>query len=66
MLGRRSTLIGAMVQAANVAIHSVMEKNPASKPGNAGNKGLSGNSDNKEVMLTRKRSATLQTSSLLE
>ena len=31
MLGRRSTLIGAMVQATNIAIHNTIERKPARK-----------------------------------
>lgn len=48
MLGRRSTLIGAMVQATSVAIHDVLEwKNPGPK-----------NNESKEVAISPEKSKT--------
>jgi predicted NBD/HSP70 family sugar kinase len=65
MLGRRSTLIGAMVQATNTAIHNTIErKNPiANKTAYTGNQQVAENNNSKEVILTTEASKTLQTSS---
>jgi hypothetical protein len=65
MLGRRSTLIGAMVQATNTAIHNTIErKNPvASKSAYTGDQQVDENNESKEVILATKASKTLQTSS---
>jgi hypothetical protein len=68
MLGRRSTLIGAMVAATNTAIHNTIEqKNPAfNKAAYTGNQQVAENNDSKEVILTTEASKTLQTSNLIE
>jgi glucokinase-like ROK family protein len=65
MLGRRSTLIGAMVQATNTAIHNTIErKNPvANKAAHTGDQEVDENNNSKEVILATKASKTLQTSS---
>jgi len=60
MLGRRSTLIGAMVQAANIATHNSIESVYIE------NKQSAGTNDSKEVVLATERSKTLQTSELIE
>jgi glucokinase-like ROK family protein len=53
MLGRRSTLIGAMVQAASLAIHNMVEwKTPASKGVFPKSAPISHNNQNKEVIVT--------------
>jgi len=63
MLGRRSTLIGAMVQATNVAIHNMIERKPAwNKAVHAKPKQLMGNHNNKEVVINAEETKTLQTS----
>jgi hypothetical protein len=70
MLGRRSTLIGAMVAATNTAVHNAIErKNPTlnlNKVAHAANKQLAEHVDSKEVILTTEGSKTLQTSSPIE
>jgi glucokinase-like ROK family protein len=69
MLGRRSTLIGAMVAATNTAVHDTIEgKNPAlhNKEAYTAVKRLAEQNDHKEVILTTERSKTLQTSSPIE
>lgn len=65
MLGRRSTLIGAMVAATNTAIHNGIERKHLGFNGEAdtGNKHAAERNDGKEVILNTKESKTLQTSS---
>ncbi|HET9588962.1 MAG TPA: ROK family transcriptional regulator [Anaerolineales bacterium] len=67
MLGRRSTLIGAMVQATNMAVHNMIEqKNPSpNKAAYTEQKQLSGNRDGKEVILATEEPETLQPSNLV-
>jgi len=67
MLGRRSTLIGAMVQATNLAIHNTIERKPArTKSAHAKPKQLSSTRNNKEVVLTTEETKTLETSNLIK
>lgn len=68
MLGRRSTLIGAMVQATNTAVHNAIDrKNPAlDKAARTVNKRSDGQKESKEVILATDASKTLQTSNLIE
>jgi glucokinase-like ROK family protein len=67
MLGRRSTLIGAMVQATNIAIHNTIERKPAwNKAVYAKQKQLAGKHNNKEVVLSTEETKTLETSNLIE
>jgi glucokinase len=62
MLGRRSTLIGAMVQATNVAIHNMIERKPSWTKAHAKPKQIMGNHNNKEVVISAEETKTLQTS----
>ena len=66
MLGRRSTLIGAMVQAINIGIHNTIERKNLTigKAVNIGDEQTVDNS--KEVILAPEESKTLQTSNLNE
>jgi hypothetical protein len=67
MLGRRSTLIGAMVQATNVAIHNAIEyKNPVSKAAYADGKHASEINSSKEVILSAEKSNVLHPSNLMD
>jgi hypothetical protein len=52
MLGRRSTLIGAMVQAIGLAIHNMVEyKSPASKTAHIKNMQIPRKKSREEVIL---------------
>lgn len=54
MLGRRSTLIGAMVQAANIAIHNTLERKPIrKKAAYLTEKKLAKQARHEEVMLSK-------------
>jgi glucokinase-like ROK family protein len=66
MLGRRSTLIGAMVQAINIGIHSTIERKniTSGKRVNIENEQIAVNS--KEVILAQEETKTFQTSNLVE
>lgn len=68
MLGRRSTLIGAMVQATNIAIHNTIEQKNASsnKAAYTEQKPLSEDHDSKEVILATEETKTLQPSNLTQ
>jgi glucokinase-like ROK family protein len=68
MLGRRSTLIGAMVAATNTAIHNAIEgkAHGSNNKGNAGAKDTAQRNDGKEVILTTEESKALQTSSPIQ
>ena len=67
MLGRRSTLIGAMVQATNMAIHDTIERKPGrNKAAYRADQQLVEQDDGKEVVLSGEKSKTLQTSNLVE
>ena len=67
MLGRRSTLIGAMVQATNIAIHNMIERKPVrTKAEFAEQKQLTGSRHKKEVVRTAEETKTLQTSNSIE
>ena len=68
MLGRRSTLIGAMVQATNTAVHHAIEqKNPAyDKAARTVAKRSDRHKESKEVVLATDTSKTLETSNLVE
>ena len=66
MLGRRSTLIGAMVQATHIAIHSAIERKPTrNKAAYSADKPLAEqNNLEEEVILSKEKSKTPQTSRL--
>jgi glucokinase-like ROK family protein len=67
MLGRRSTLIGAMVQATNMAIHDAIERKPRhNKTASAKQKKISRNHNSKEVVLATDETKELQTSQMIE
>jgi predicted NBD/HSP70 family sugar kinase len=67
MLGRRSTLIGAMVQATNIAIHNTIDRKPARhKALYTKQKHLRGNLDQKEVVRSSEEIPALQTSNAIE
>jgi glucokinase-like ROK family protein len=67
MLGRRSTLIGAMVQATNMAIHDAIERKPArNKTAFAKQKNVHRNHNNKEVITPTDETKELQTSQIIE
>jgi predicted NBD/HSP70 family sugar kinase len=68
MLGRRSTLIGAMVQATNTAIHNSIERKDSNpnKTAYTGTRQITENHDNKEVILNPEVSKTLETSSSIK
>jgi glucokinase-like ROK family protein len=67
MLGRRSSLIGAMVQATHIAIHSAIERKPTrNKTAYRADKELAEQSDHEEVILSTEKSKTSQTSHLIE
>lgn len=66
MLGRRSSLIGAMVQATNVAIHNMIERKPAWTKAHAKPKQLMGNHNNKEVVINAEETKTLETSNSIK
>lgn len=67
MLGRRSTLIGAMVQATNMAIHTAIERKPAqNKTAFAKQKNVSRNHNSKEVIPPKDETKELQTSQIIE
>ena len=54
MLGRRSTLIGAMVQATNIAIHNTIERKPArNKSSYLADKKLAKHDQHEEVILSK-------------
>jgi hypothetical protein len=67
MLGRRSTLIGAMVQATNIAIHNTIERKPAhNKAVYAKRKQMRGNHNQKEVVHPTEEIHELETSNVIE
>jgi glucokinase-like ROK family protein len=67
MLGRRSTLIGAMVQATNIAIHNTIERKPAHhKAVYAKRKQMRGNHNQKEVVHPTEEIPELETSNVIE
>jgi len=67
MLGRRSTLIGAMVQATNIAIHTTIDRKPAHhKTVYAKRKQLRGNLKQKEVISSSEEPKELETSNMIE
>ncbi|MGB8983953.1 MAG: ROK family protein [Anaerolineales bacterium] len=67
MLGRRSSLIGAMVQATHIAIHSAIERKPTrNKTAYSADKELAEQSDHEEVILAKDKSNTPHTSRLIE
>ena len=67
MLGRRSTLIGAMVQATNMAIHDAIERKPArNKTAFAKQKNGPHNHNSKEVIPPTDETKELQTSQIIE
>ena len=67
MLGRRSTLIGAMVQATNIAIHNTIERKPAhNKAVYAKRKQLRGNLNQKEVVRSSEEIKELETSTIID
>jgi glucokinase-like ROK family protein len=67
MLGRRSTLIGAMVHASNMAIHNAIDKKPArNRKVYAQQKELKGNLEQKEVIHSPEKIKELQTSNVIE
>ena len=67
MLGRRSTLIGAMVQATNIAIHNTIERKPAHhKAVYAKRKQMRGNHNQKEVVHPTEEIHELETSNVIE
>jgi hypothetical protein len=67
MLGRRSTLIGAMVQATNLAIHNTIDRKPArNKAVDAKQKPLRVTLNQKEVVQPAEETKELQISNLIE
>jgi hypothetical protein len=67
MLGRRSTLIGAMVQATNIAIHNTIERKPAhNKAVYAKRKQMRDNHNQKEVVHPTEEIHELETSNVIE
>ena len=67
MLGRRSTLIGAMVQATNIAIHNTIERKPAhNKAVYAKRKQMRENHNQKEVVHPTEEIHELETSNVIE
>jgi glucokinase-like ROK family protein len=67
MLGRRSTLIGAMVQATNIAIHNTIDRKPAQdKAAYTKQKPVRGNLNQKEVVHSSEEIKELQTSNVIE
>ncbi|HEY9527954.1 MAG TPA: ROK family protein [Anaerolineales bacterium] len=67
MLGRRSTLIGAMVQATNIAIHNTIERKPAHhKAVYAKRKQMRDNHNQKEVVHPTEEIHELETSNVIE
>ena len=67
MLGRRSTLIGAMVRATNMAIHNTIERKPArNKAVYRADRQVAEQDDGEEVILSGEKSKTLQTSNLIK
>jgi glucokinase-like ROK family protein len=67
MLGRRSTLIGAMVQATNIAIHNTIERKPAHhKAVYAKRKQMRGNHNQKEVVHPTEEIHELEPSNVIE
>ncbi len=67
ILGRRSTLIGAMVQATNTAIHNIIEwKSPISNVVDPLKQQSSADSISKEAMLSTKQTIPLHKSSVMK
>jgi glucokinase len=67
MLGRRSSLIGAMVQATTLAIHNAVEQRPnRNQKNHRADENLAEQTDREEVIVSKEKTKTLEPSNMID